>query len=307
MRYLIPLFLLILTIAGGLQANAQAFKLEFSILNPPDNFILLEAVSGDNVVVLDSALAKNGTVRFELPETAHAGVYRLVFGKTGYAKVMNLDPQTLDFIFNHEVINLKTDFKQPLETANVIKSDENKVYFDFLIRKKEFENVLKMMELELDVFWAKGDSAKAITAADEYNRIQMDWDLRTVQTAEQNNLLFAAKLIALQRTPLKDGFLSTDERNLTYRSEFLQNVNFNDEELIQSAGYTDKLFEYLKLFNQPGLTQSQRSKAYIKAVDMVFDKSVKNESVDKFIKSYLLHGFQVLGMKEVIDHIKAKH
>ena len=89
-------------------------------------------MQGDNYTVIDSTLSENGKIHFELSSDAHPGVYRLVFGKTGYAKVMNQDPQMLDFIFNNENIQLKTDFKNPLQTVQVVHSTENNVYFDFV-------------------------------------------------------------------------------------------------------------------------------------------------------------------------------
>lgn len=275
-------------------------------MNQPNEYIRLEAVEGDNYTAIDSAQLINSKVHFELPSGAHPGVYRLILGQTGYARVMNQDPQMLDFIFNNENIQLKTDFKNPLQTVQVIHSTENEVYFDFLIRLKEYESELGIMEQEADNYWAKGDSVKAINASNEVNRLQLDWDLRTAQTVQQNNSLFASKLIELKRTPLKDAFLTPEERKETYRNEFLQAVDFSDESLIYSTAYTDKIFEFLTLFNQSNYNQQQRTTAYIDAVDKIFSKMGQNEHVDQFITDYLLHGFQVLGMKEVIDHINEK-
>ena len=141
-------------------------------------------------------------------------------------------------------------------------------------------------------------------ASNEFNRVQLDWDLRAAQIIQQNHTLFASKLIEWKRTPLRDAFLSPEERKETYRKEFLQNVNFSDESLIYSTAYTDKIFEFLTLFNEAGLNRQQRTQAYIDAVDMIFAKLGQNEKVDQFLIGYLDHGFHVLGMKEVIDHIK---
>ena len=267
---------------------AQSYNLDVKIINQPHEYVRLESVSGDNYSILDSVLAENGEVHFEIPTNAHVGVYRLVLGKTGYARVMNQDPQMLDFIFNKENIQLKTDFKNPLQAVQVIHSDENRIYFDFLVRLKEYEKLLTTMEQEADNYWEKGDSTKAINASNEFNRLQLDWDLKTAQTS------------------LKDAFLSPKERNENFRNEFLKTVDFSDEALIYSTAYTDKIFEFLTLFNQPDYNQHQRTVTYIDAVDRIFSKMGKNEQVDHFITDYLLHGFHVLGMKEVIDHINEK-
>ena len=46
-------------------------------MNQPEEYIRLEAIRGDNYTVLDSALAINGKVHFELANDAHTGIYRL--------------------------------------------------------------------------------------------------------------------------------------------------------------------------------------------------------------------------------------
>lgn len=285
---------------------AQNYTIDALITSQPEEYILLEVVNGDDFSIIDSAMAQSGNVHFELSKDAHAGIYRLVFGKTGYAKVMNTDPQMLDFIFNDENIQLKTDFKNPLQTVQVIQSTENKVYFDFLVRLKEYKDQLRIIELESDTYWANRDSAKALNASNEFNRLQLDWDLRTAQTIQQSSSLYASKLMELKRTPIRDAFLTPEERDSNYRKEFLQRVDFDDESLIYSSAYTDKIFEFLTLFNQAGFNRQQRTAAYIEAVDNLFFKMNNNENVDQFIIDYLLHGFHVLGMKEVIDHINKK-
>jgi len=307
MRSLIFLFMLFFTTVSGFQAEAQTYSIDIDILNQPEDFIHLEAVSGDNTTIIDSVQAVNGKVHFELPNDARPGIYRLIFGKTGYARVMDEDPQLLDFIFNSENVQLKTDFKNPQQSVRVIQSEENEVYFEFLSRLREYENLMDIMEKEVDLSWQKGDSAKANTAANEFNRLQLDWDLKVVQTVQQNSGLFASKLIELKRTPLKDAFLLPDERTEIYRKEFLQLVEFTDESLIYSTAYTDKIFDFLKLFNQPGFSRQQRVDSYKTAVKEILSKTGTDEKVDTFIIGYLLHGFQLLGMKEVIDVINEQH
>ena len=141
MKSPILLILLIFSLFGFHQVLlAQPYRLDVRIVNQPEEYIRLESVSGDNFTLLDSAQATKGEVHFELPNDAHTGIYRLIFGKTGYARVMNEDPQMLDFIFNKENIQLKTDFKDPVQSVEVIQSKENDVYFDFLIRLKEYQS-----------------------------------------------------------------------------------------------------------------------------------------------------------------------
>jgi len=290
----------------SLQGKTQNFTLTAKITNQPDNPVVLGWIEGDNFTKTDSATVVNGQVQFSLPENAAPAVLRLVLGLTPYARVMNDDPQQLNLIFNNEDIEVALDFKDPVASLRVIRSNENRLWYDFMRRQNEYENALGLMEKEVDQLWQKTDSAKAIQTSNEFNRIQMDWDLRVAQIVQQNEGTFAARLISLKRKPMSDAFLSKEERKETLQSDFLNGIDFSDESLIHSSAYTDKIFDYLVLFNQPGLSEEQRSAAYIKAVDNVLSKTAGNPQVATFVKSYLIHGFEVLGMKDVQAHIRNK-
>lgn len=161
MRHKLPatVVLLFIMLTLVIEAGAQPFTLNVTVSNQPDNPIILGWISGDDFHKIDSAKAFNGAVKFLLPSDANPGVYRLVLGKTGYARVMNDDPQTLDFIFNNENIDLQTDFKAPFEALKVNRSKENQLYFDFMQRKKEYEKALLIMEKQLDQIWNRKDTA----------------------------------------------------------------------------------------------------------------------------------------------------
>lgn len=304
------LLLFILVFFLTIQTNsvfAQDYTLKATITNQPDNPVILEWISGDDFTKIDSAKAVNSEVNFHFSENAHAGVYRLVLGQTGYARVMNENPQMLNFIFNEENVSLKINFDNPAASVIVLHSKENEVYFDFLKRLAEYQNALSLMEQELDGYWEEGDTAKASQTSNEFNNLQMEWDLRVVQTVQQNASLYASKLIAMKRVPLKDGFLSIQERKEQFKSEFLNTVDFNDESLIYSSALSDKIFEYLVLFNQHGYTEKQRTEAYIQAVDKIFSHLGTNSKINDFVVAYLVHGFEVLKMNAVIDHIRKNY
>lgn len=296
----------VLTCTTIIGVHAQPFTVKVNVANQPENPIELGWISGDDFHKIDSAKAFNGAVQFQFPPDAHPGVYRLVFGKTGYARVMNDDPQTLDFIFNDENIELQTDFKAPFEAAQILHSNENQLYFDFMKRQQEYERALLIMEKQLDQIWNRKDTAGAIDMADEFNRLQMEWDLRVMQIVQQNSETFASRLIKIQRKALKDGFLSPEERLETLKKTYFNLVNFDDESLINSPAYTDKVFKFLLLFNKPTYSREQRITAYEQAVDTILAAMGDNKKVKDFIVAYLYHGFEVLEMPEVNDHIKSR-
>jgi hypothetical protein len=128
-----------------------------------------------------------------------------------------------------------------------------------------------------------------------------------VKNAQENRGLFAAQMIKNQRQPLLDGFLTPEERKASYKKEFFKTLDFADATLINSSVYTDNIFNYLVSYNNPMFTQKQREAEYIKALDVIVPNIRQNDEVYRFIMGYLVHGFNVLKMDNVISYISKKY
>jgi len=304
-------FLLIFVLLGafGRTSFAQTFTVEVQIKNQPNSTILFGSVRGDDFTTIDSTMLKQSTgkVKFTFPANAHPGVYRINFGASSYAKIMNTAPQQLDFIFDNENIIFDTDYKDPVENLRVIESKENIVWFNFLAKDKILRQNIDLLEKQIDQYWLIKDTAKVIESANEFNQIQMERDLFIVKTSQENRGLFAAQMIKNQRQPLLDGFLTPEERKTSYKNEFFKTLDFTDAALINTSVYTDHIFNYLVIYNNPMFTQKQREAEYIKALDVIVPNIRQNDEVYRFIMSYLVHGFNVLQMENVIGYISKKY
>ncbi len=290
-------------------SNAQPFKVELTIENQPDNPILFGWIQGDDFNLIDSAKIDASTyqVTFNFPANAHPGTYRLIFGKTAYARFMDEGPQQLDFIFNNENIKMKTDFKSPVESLKVIASDENQLWYNFLYKDRLLVSEIQNYEQLVNRYWAIKDEEKAIDAAGKYNQLQLERDVFLKETVDLNLGLLASVYIKNQRKPLLDGYLSEMEREEFYKKNFFQNLNFTDDRLVNTSVYSDLVFEYLTHYNKPDFTKQQREDAYIKAVDVIFPAVNKNEKVHQFIMAYIANGFKILQLNKVIDYLKTKY
>jgi peroxiredoxin len=266
-------------------------------------------------------------VHWQFQENATPGMYRLVFGQTTYARVMGDSPQQLDFIFNNEDIVFETDFKAPQESLVVLQSEENRVWFDFLKKEKELQNHLDLLEKEVDYFQTRVAASKsspgAIAEADlkeleqqvaqkanSFNQLQMERERFIQNAAEKNKELLMSRFISIYREPLRDGYLSSQERKEFYQKEYFRHIDFSDESLIHSPVLTDKIFDFLVTYNQPGFNQEQRENAYMKAVDAVMSQmepqlstSEVGNPVYEFILNYLVTGFEGLNMEKVLTYI----
>ena len=288
---------------------AQIFKVDVQIKNQPSNYILFGSVKGDEFLPIDSLMLNQsfGKISFNFPENSQSGIYRIIFGKTAAARIMNEPPQQLDFIFDNENLAFDTDFKAPVENLKVIQSKENSVWYGFIAKDKLIRQNIELLGKEIDSYWQKGDSASVIKLANEFNQLQMERDMLVMQTSQENRGLFVSQMIKNLREPLLDGYLTLAERKLSFKKDFFKTLDFTNPALINSSVYTDNIFKYLVSYNNYEFTQKQREAEYIKAVDAIVPNIKKNEQVYKFLMDYMNHGFKVLKMENVINYISKKY
>lgn len=293
----------------GINSFAQTFSVEVQLKNQPDNKILFGSVKGDDFTAIDSTSLKQtfGKIKFSFPENAHPGVYRIKLGTTTAGKILNEPPQIFDFIFDNENLVFDTDFKAPVDNLKIIKSKENTAWFGFLAKDKVIRQNIETLTVEIDNYWMKGDTSKVINKANEFNQLQMERDMFISKTLDENRGLFASLMIKNLREPLLDGYLTPAERKQAYKKEFFKSVDFTDPLLINSSIYTDNIFKYLVNYNQYDFTQKQREAEYIKALDMIVPNIKSNDEVYRFLMTYLVHGFEVLQMENVISYISKKY
>lgn len=311
-------------------AFSQPFTLQVSIKNQPGNPVVLGNISGDKFTPLDTLEIQQMTsgrqvkeFSWQFPVNASPGMYRLVFGQTTYAKVMDEPPQQLNFIFSKEDVVFETDFKAPQDSLKVLRSDENSVWFNFLQKEQLLNEELELLEKEVDYYQDKITAAKSFSPAETnlaeleqqasqkanaFNQLQMERDRFIEKTVNDNPGLFASRLIQTFREPLRDGYLTEEERREAFQHEFFRYVDFSDEALINSPVLTDKVFDYLVSYNRPGYSHGQREAAYIKAVDKIMvHLQDANEKVAEFILNYLVDGFEGLRMENVLNHISENY
>ena len=293
----------------GINSFAQTFSVEVQLKNQPDNKIVFGSVKGDDFTAIDSTSLKQtfGKIKFSFPDNAHPGVYRINLGTTTAGKILNEPPQIFDFIFDNENLVFDTDFKAPVDNLKIIKSKENTAWFGFLAKDKVIRQNIETLAVEIDNYWMKGDTTKVINKANEFNQLQMERDMFISKTLDENRGLFASIMIKNLREPLLDGYLTPTERKQAYKKEFFKTVDFTDPLLINSSIYTDNIFKYLVNYNQYDFTQKQREAEYIKALDMIVPNIKSNDEVYRFLMTYLVHGFEVVQMENVISYISKKY
>lgn len=284
---------------------SQTFSITITVKNQPEQQISLGLIKGDKIIPIDSLLAKKGIVRFIFQEQSVSGMYRLNFGKTKYAQIMNEDPQTLDFIYNKENIVLECNFKAPAKSIQIIESKENKVWFNYLNKMSFINPDINLLEKEINLYWKKEQNDKAIRAANQYNQLQIERNLVITELAKENSGLFVSQLLEASKSPILDGYLTKEERKKEFQNKLFKTLSFNNEALIYSQIYSDKIFEYLISYNDKKYSTEQREAAYKIAIDIILENTSENRIVQSFISEYLIYGFELLKMDNLISYVKA--
>ena len=289
--------------------NAQTFGLELKIKNQSSGQVILGSLKGDDFIRIDSisVTGPDATVKFRFPENCHSGVYRVILGYTAYAKMMKEAPQQFDFIFDNENLVFETDFKEPVEKLKIVASKENTAWYTFRNKDRELMQKLSEAENKLNECWEKKDTARLDEMANQYNQLQMERDMFVQKSSQDSRGLFVSQVIKNQRLPLLDGYLTEEERLKSYKTDFFKVLDFSNPGLIHSQVYTDNIFSSLIKYNSPLMTQKQREAEYTKAVDAIMANIKQNPEVREFITSYLLHGFEVLQMTNLVNYINRKY
>lgn len=309
MKNIASLFIVIFLLCISGIAQAQTFTIKAQIKNFPQGNIVFGYIQGDEFTALDTAVLNQsfGLVEFEFPPNAHPGVYRINMGKSAAARVLNEPPQTFDVIFDNENIAIETDFKAPVKNLRVMESKENAAWYEFLAKDEIIRQSIELVEKEINSNWQKGDTAKVVELATEFNQLQMERDMFVTEWTNKTRGLFASQMIKNLRVPILDGYLTSDERKESFKKEFFRTLDFSDPALINSAIYTDNLFKYLVMFNRYDYTEKKREEEYKKALDNIVPNIKQNDEVYRFLMDYLTHGFNVLRMPNIITYISDKY
>lgn len=282
----------------------QPYSLKLHVKSHAQYCVVLQAIIGDQLTVLDSfyKINKDGVYRFR--DGLPVGMYRLLITRTSKGKALNEPKQHLDFIFNNEDIEFATDINAPPDSLNVIRSEENRVWFEFKKKDNEYQKLIKELDIEIDFFRKHGIIDPAAknefeNKTKKYNHLQIIRNELIDQLSKDYIGLFVSKLIATYHEPILNGALPKEERKSIFKRDFFIGINFSDETLINSSVYTDKVYKYLSSFNQRGLSPEQQDNEYFIAIDIILAHCRQNEKVYGFVHDYMVRYFKRLNYAKV--------
>jgi len=302
LRYILLLVFFTTLVINSL--HSQSGRIEATVKNLPPGKVFLSEIKGEEQKFIDSLFVSGTIIRFNL-EDPIPGVYRVTMGKSLRASFYNEDPQFFDIVINNEnEIVLETDFNIPVHGMKVISSEENRMYYDFLVKEMEYRNRASYLMPLFSVYSAADDFYADVKK--EFARLQRSFTDSVLNLANRNSGSLASAIMRFSLVPSADPSVGYTQMTNFLKAHFFDLVSFTDERLIRSQVYTKKIIEYLSLYGNSNVTQGEQEDEYIKAVDIIMERASYNEKVFEFVLSYLVDGFDRLKMEKVLVHL-AEH
>jgi peroxiredoxin len=282
---LLPLILLCIT------SYPQSVKIKIHGINNGKGYLFF--LEGEKTFLIDS-IDTSGDDNYAysfIPIKHHCGFYRLSFSSKKF----------LDFVYDKEEIEIKTDANSILDSVKIIKSESNKIYYDFVKLNKDYKTKSELLQLIL-ARYPKEDDYYQVTK-EKLIQVQEDYLFFVNVTAQANSNLFIARYVRSAQLPIIQIEIPFEEQITYLKTHALDNVNFNDDGLIYSDAFTNKTIEYLSYYRNPQLPLELLEKEFMSSIDTILSKAKVNEIVNTHIVEYLLDGFKKFGFDNVINYI----
>ena len=339
------IFLLLVIFCG----HSQNYTLNITVNGTPNNLsalsekkIYITSIYGHYQTVIDSAVLnitgtsrKVGEAQFHL-RNARAGMYRIILGQTQEAAFYNEAPQSFNMIIpvapvipegldqrekaSSLQISLSTSFEYPLDSMEVKGSKENEQYYNYLKKKKLYNQKLDVLEQMLRLY-PKNDEAKILKTNDrfylkiqkQYNQLQKELIAYSNRLIKQYPAAFFTKIVMLEQYPFIEATITEEERLLTLKKQFFKPSDFQDTLLLYSDALSNKIITYLGLYRNPNYTEEQQTNEFIKAADQLLtalkygtgiaSSPQGNEGVGLYILKYVIEGFNQIKQDAVLAYI----
>ena len=288
MRYL---FVYMLLVFGLSEIFSQTIDIKVNNLNKGK--ALLSYLKGENAIKIDSVTEnEKGEFHYTFGKNAsHPGLYRLSITSNKW----------IDFVCDNKDVNLSTDANNVTDSLRVINSESNDIYYNFIKLNKQYKTKTDLLQLIVAKYPKDDDYYN--TTRNKLLRTQKEYLTFVNIISQKNPKSFAARYIKSMQLPAVDMNLPLDKQLISLKLHSLDNMDFNDDDLIYSDAFTSKSIEYLSLFRNPQLPKELLEKEFMGAVDTILNRAKVNQLVYQHVTEYLVDGFKKFGFDEVIDYI----
>lgn len=186
-----------------------------------------------------------------------------------------------------------------LGSIQFINSPENETWTAYLRERNAYRHNSEALKTVLRQYDPSSDFYQ--TAKNEYFKVhgaffQVTDSLMAIRNG------YASRLIRTDRELAVDPSMSGQEQRRWLLDHYLEEVDFNDLDLIPTNVLTTKLLDYLAVTQ--GLQGIQDPElAFVVGMDRIFEKAKVNMGMYGFVLEYMLQGFTTLGLSKVTDYL----
>jgi thiol-disulfide isomerase/thioredoxin len=227
------------------------------------------------------------TFEITLPSNAKSGTYRATYALEGAGSV--------DFFFHKEDVTFRFNPQYPDQTINFLKSEENKLYKEYLEKISSAQE--KLDSIQISAFQNPGTNIKESykKALAKVLKIQQKYE-----ELAKNKYIFPLVKATL-RNNLPEIENSPDAYMDAMKISYFDKIDFSNEVLKNSSFITDRIIDYVLYLNFSDDEKTQQN-LYKEAIKKVLGK-IKSQTYQKDIIEFLITQFEATKNLEIIDYL----
>ncbi|MCE3297228.1 MAG: alkyl hydroperoxide reductase/Thiol specific antioxidant/Mal allergen [Crocinitomicaceae bacterium] len=237
MKSIVTVLILLLSFSG------MAQKIKFKISGQKDTIAFLVKYNGKGMFYADTAEMKNGVIEFN---TSIKGKEQ----KPGLFALFLRDQKCFDFIFNNEEVYTETKAPDYVNNMVVKKSEENKVFIDYL--KFISDQRTKAADLGKKRDTLKKDDPEYKKLTEEIETISKSVEQYQLDLVKNNPTKFVSKLVKMSmdvKIPeaprdSKGNIIDSSFAYKYYRDHYFDNIDLKDDRILNTPIFHNKLEEF---------------------------------------------------------------
>lgn len=277
----------------ALSLHAQS-KLKADIFGMNRDYLVLTAKFGDPGYIVDTiALQNDEHISYEFPADLEKGLYHLYYSEEDY----------LELILGYGNLSFQIILASPIETMEIQQSRDNKMLYGYYkLRKGQMQEKNALIRFLFEYPHDKPLYDKAYKRLKKLHEKEQDY-IQNLNTEAPD--AFATRYIRFMFGESFEGLVSKNQKYL--EQQYWADKNWTDTLLLNSDAYSSRLIEYLMHYRHRNASREEQEKSYMQACDSIFKHIPHGTAVYDFAFKYLMDGFEVFQMSEVISHMVAEY
>lgn len=261
--------------------------------------VFLQSYNGSKLEIIDTFQVVNDLIKFENKKYKE-GLYRLCLANPADETLFKMKVPSFDFVISVEDISLQTSYFNPEKSMQVIQSNDNMLFYEYLQLIDNYRvklgSLLRMLPIYSQEDFFYGALRNEILA------VQKDYNSHLDSIAECSDHDFISAYLKFMAEPVFDPDMGMGIQEFM-RNNFLEVIDFDSPALIHCPAYTEKILAYLSFFTNNNFTQEEQEDEFIRAVEKIMEKANYDKTVHTFVLDFLIEGFEKFQMEKVLVFI----